>query len=144
MLSQSVLRTLHGMIMNDPWNAQGADFQHSESYENKDSLYFGHGLGVLRSFILKKVHVPSHIFILTFLTVKERCELLETTMSRVSGALPRLSSDIMRDLSLFRFSAGQSFLLRVSWSLIRPVFDTGACFSEHVGMSVGNVFAMNV
>lgn len=76
--------------------------------------------------------------------MKERCELLETTMSRVSGALPRLSSDIMRDLSLFRFSAGQSFLLGVSWSLIRPVFDTGACFSEHVGMSVGNVFAMNV
>lgn len=28
---------------------------------------------------------------------EERCELLETAMSRVSGALPRLSSDIMRD-----------------------------------------------
>lgn len=59
MLSQSVLRTLHGMFMKDPWNAQGADFQHSESYENKvkNNLYFGHGLGVLRSCILKKVHV---------------------------------------------------------------------------------------
>eukprot|EP00438_Fugacium_kawagutii_P033348 Skav204234 [mRNA] locus=scaffold1550:253462:262434:- [translate_table: standard] len=29
--------------------------------------------------------------------LEERCELLETAMSRVSGALPRLSSELMRD-----------------------------------------------